>query len=122
MQAKCFLRHVRISPTKVRIVADLVRGKPVKEALAILRYTPKRASHVVEKAIRSCVANAEQNMEMDADDLVISEIYVGAGPTLKRFHPHQRGQAFPILKRTSHLTVVVSDREEGVRRGAKSTS
>lgn len=113
MEARAQVRYVRISPTKVRIVADLVRGKPVNEALAILRYTPKRASLVIEKAIRSAVANAENNFEMDKDSLVISEIYVGQGPTLKRYHPRQRGQAFPILKRTSHLTVVVKEREEG---------
>lgn len=113
MEARAIVRHVRISPTKVRIVADLIRGKPVKEALAILRYTPKRASRVVGKAVSSAAANAENNHEMDRDSLVVSEVYVDAGPTLKRFHPRQRGQAFPILKRTSHLTVVVKEREEG---------
>ncbi|HHW18381.1 MAG TPA: 50S ribosomal protein L22 [Firmicutes bacterium] len=113
MEARACVRHVRISPTKVRIVADLVRGKPVKEALAILKFTPKRASIVVEKAIRSAAANAENNFDMDKDSLIVSEIHVGQGPTLKRYHPRQRGQAFPILKRTSHLTVVVKEREEG---------
>jgi large subunit ribosomal protein L22 len=113
MEAKAIVRHVRISPSKVRIVADLVRGKPVREAMAILRYTPKRASHVVGKAIASAAANAENNHDMNRESLVVSEIFVDAGPTLKRFHPRQRGQAFPILKRTSHLTVVVKEREEG---------
>lgn len=113
MEAKAIVRHVRISPSKVRIVADLVRGKPVREALAILRYTPKKASLLVQKAIASAAANAENNMEANRDALVVSQIYVDGGPTLKRFHPHQRGQAFPILKRTSHLTVVVKEREEG---------
>jgi large subunit ribosomal protein L22 len=113
MEARAFLKHIRISPSKVRIVADLVRGKPVKDALAILKYTPKRASHWLEKVISSAAANAENNMEMDKDSLVVSEIYVDQGPTLKRFHPHQRGQAFPILKKTSHVTVVVREREEG---------
>jgi large subunit ribosomal protein L22 len=113
MEAKAVVRHVRISPSKVRIVADLVRGKPVKEAMAILRYTPKRASRLVGKAIASAAANAENNHEMNKESLVVSGIYVDAGPTLKRFHPRQRGQAFPILKRTSHLTVVVKEREEG---------
>ena len=113
MEARAIVRHVRISPSKVRIVADLVRGKPIKEALAILRYTPKRASDMVGKAITSAAANAENNMEMNKDSLVVSQIYVDAGPTLKRIHPRQRGQAFQILKRTSHLTVVVKEREEG---------
>ncbi|HOV65483.1 MAG: 50S ribosomal protein L22 [Firmicutes bacterium] len=113
MEARCIVKHIRISPTKVGIVADLVRGKPVDEALAILRFTPKKASTVVEKAIRSAVANAENNHDMSKDELYVSEIHVGPGPTLKRYHPRQRGQAFPILKRTSHLTVVLKEREEG---------
>lgn len=113
MEARAVVRHIRISPSKVRIVADLVRGKPVREALAILRYTPKRASRVIEKAIRSAVANAENNLDMDGDSLVVSRIFVDQGPTLKRYHPRQRGQAFPILKRSSHLTVVVREKEEG---------
>jgi large subunit ribosomal protein L22 len=113
MEARAIVKHVRISPSKVRIVADLVRGKPVSEALAILRYTTKRASEVVSKAIASAAANAENNHEMNKDALVVSTIMVDAGPTLKRFHPHQRGQAFKILKRTSHLTVIVKEREGG---------
>ena len=113
MEARAYLKHLRISPSKVRIVADLVRGKPVKDALAILKYTPKRASYWLEKVISSAAANAENNMEMDRDSLVVSEIYVDQGPTLKRFHPRQRGQAFPILKKTSHITVVVRERGEG---------
>ena len=107
-----FVRHVRIAPTKVQIVADLVRGKPVNEALAILRFTPKRASKVVEKAIMSASANAENNLDMDKDNLVVSEIFVCRGPILKRYRPRQRGRAFPIMKKTSHLTVVVKNREE----------
>jgi large subunit ribosomal protein L22 len=113
MEARCEVRHIRISPTKVGIVADIVRGKPVKEALAMLRFTQKRAGVVIEKAIRSAIANAENNHEMDRDALYVSEIFVGPGPTLKRYHPRQRGQAFPILKRTAHLTVVLKEREEG---------
>jgi large subunit ribosomal protein L22 len=112
VEARAYLPHIRISPSKVQIVIDLVRGKPVKDAVAILKHTPKRASSVVIKVVRSAAANAVNNHNMSEDDLVISEIYVGAGPTLKRFQPRQRGQGFPILKRTSHLTVVVSDRKE----------
>lgn len=112
MEARAFLPHIRISPTKIQIVVDLVRGKPVKEAISVLQYTPKRASMVVKKLVQSAAANAVQNHNMSEDDLVISKIYVGAGPTLKRVQPRQRGQGFPILKRTSHLTVVVSDGKE----------
>ncbi len=96
MEARCEVRHIRISPTKVGIVADLVRGKPVREALAILRFTQKRASRVVEKAIRSAIANAENNHDMDGDLLYVSEISVGPGPTLKRYRPRQRAlRLFP---------------------------
>ncbi|MGI6633088.1 MAG: 50S ribosomal protein L22 [Bacillota bacterium] len=113
MEARAIARHLRISPSKVRIVADLVRGKPVREALAILRFTPKRASHLIYKVIESAAANAENNLEMDRDSLMVSEIFVDQGSTFKRYHPRQRGQAFPILKKTSHITVVVREREEG---------
>ena len=113
MEARCHVRYIWISPSKVGIVADLVRGKPVREALAILRYTPKRASKVVEKAIRSAIANAENNHDMDGDSLYVAEIYVGKGPTLKRWRPRARGIAYPIQKKTSHLTVVLREREEG---------
>ncbi|HHT85390.1 MAG: 50S ribosomal protein L22 [Bacillota bacterium] len=113
MEARCQVRYIRISPSKVGIVADLVRGKPVREALAILRYTPKKASKVVEKAIRSAIANAENNHEMNGDLLYVSEIYVGQGPTLRRYRPRARGIAYPIQKKTSHLTVILKEREEG---------
>ena len=113
MEARAIARHLRISPSKVRIVANLVRGKAVNEALAILRYTPKRASHLIKKVIESAAANAENNLEMNRDALVVSEIYVDQGSILKRYHPRQRGQAFPIQKNTSHITVVVREREEG---------
>lgn len=112
MEARAHQKYIRISPSKVKIVIDLIRGKGVEEALAILRHTPKRASAVVAKLVESAAANAVNNKNMSREDLRISEIYVGAGPTLKRYHPRQRGQAFPILKRTSHLTVVVSDGKE----------
>ncbi|HHY75718.1 MAG TPA: 50S ribosomal protein L22 [Firmicutes bacterium] len=113
MEARAIARYVRISPTKARIVANLVRGKAVSEALAILKYTPKRASHHIQKVIESAAANAENNFGMNRDALVVSEIYVDQGTILKRYHPRQRGQAFPIQKKTSHITVVVREREEG---------
>lgn len=111
MEAKAIARYVRISPRKVRVVVDLVRGKRVDEALAILRHTPKRAAEVVGKVIKSAAANAEHNLDMAKDNLYVAEAYVDQGPTLKRFHPRQRGQAFPILKRSSHVTVVVREKE-----------
>lgn len=111
MEARAIARHVLIAPRKVRIVVDLIRGKAVDEALTLLRFVPKRASTVVEKVLKSAVANAENNLNLSRDNLVVSEAYVDQGPTLKRVHPRQRGQAFPILKRSSHVTVVVRDKE-----------
>ncbi len=110
MEVQAIARNIRISPRKVRIVADLIRGKSAGEALSILRNTPKAASSVVEKALRSAMANAENN-NMNIDSLYISTIFVDAGPIMKRVHPRSRGQAFGIMKRTSTLTVKVSERE-----------
>ena len=103
VQAKAVLRTVRIAPRKVRLVVDLVRGKKVGEAIAILKHTPKAASLVVEKLIMSAIANAEHNYEMDPNNLVISQAYVDEGPTLKRFRPRAQGRASAINKRTSHI-------------------
>lgn len=111
MEAKAQSKMVRISSRKVKLVIDLVRGKNVGEAIAILRLTPKAASPVVEKLIRSAVANAEHNYNMDIDNLFVKEIYVGEGPTLKRFRPRAQGRASAINKRTSHITAVVAERE-----------
>lgn len=111
MEVQAIAKNVRISPRKVRIVADLIRGKNAGEALAILRNTHKAASIVVEKTLRSAMANAENNNNMNIDNLYISTIFVDAGPIMKRVHPRFRGQAFGILKRTSTLTVKVSERE-----------
>lgn len=113
MQAKAVAKHVRIAPRKARLVIDLIRGKEVGEAIAILRHTPKAASPIIEKVLNSAVANAEHNYEMDADDLVISEAFVNEGVTLKRFRPRAQGRATRINKRTSHITVVVSEKKEG---------
>lgn len=113
VQAKAVLRTVRIAPRKVRLVVDLVRGKKVGEAIAILKHTPKAASPVVEKLILSAIANAEHNYEMDPDNLVISQAFVDEGPTLKRFRPRAQGRASAINKRTSHVTVVLTEKKEG---------
>ncbi|KEI95479.1 50S ribosomal protein L22 [Clostridium botulinum A2B7 92] len=110
MEAKAIVRYVRMSPSKIGVVLDLVRGKDVNEAFAILKYTPKDAAEVIYKALKSAVANAENNLNLDANSLYISEAHVGQGPTLKRYQPHAQGRAFRIRKRTSHLTLVVKER------------
>ncbi|MCD8501840.1 MAG: 50S ribosomal protein L22 [Bacillaceae bacterium] len=113
MQAKAVAKQVRIAPRKVRLVVDLIRGKQVGEAVAILRHTPKTASPVVEKLLNSAIANAEHNYEMDVNNLVVSEVFVDEGATLKRFRPRAMGRASRINKRTSHITIVVSEKKEG---------
>jgi large subunit ribosomal protein L22 len=113
MQAKAIARYVRISPRKVRQVVDLIRGKQVNDALAILQFTPKGATEPVTKVLKSAVANAEHNLEMDADELFVTEIFVDQGPTLKRIKPRAMGRADQIRKRTSHITVVVGEKKEG---------
>ncbi|WP_019244381.1 MULTISPECIES: 50S ribosomal protein L22 [Bacillus] len=113
MQAKAVANTVRIAPRKVRLVIDLIRGKQVGEAVAILRHTPKSASPVVEKLLKSAMANAEHNYEMDVNNLVVKEAYVNEGPTLKRFRPRAQGRASAINKRTSHITIVLSEKKEG---------
>jgi large subunit ribosomal protein L22 len=110
MQAKASANFVRIAPRKAQLVVDLVRGKAVGDAIAILRHTPKSASLVVEKLVNSAIANAEHNYSLDPNKLVISEIYVNQGPTLKRFRARAMGRASRINKRTSHITVVVSEK------------
>ncbi len=115
MTGKAVAKYVRISPFKVRLVADLVRGKSVREALNILHFSPRGASLPVEKAIRSAVANAveksgEPSGEME--DMIVSEIYVNEGPTLKRIRPRAMGRADRIMKRASHITIVVSSEED----------
>ncbi|WP_188456385.1 50S ribosomal protein L22 [Virgibacillus oceani] len=113
MQAKAVAKSVRIAPRKVRLVVDLIRGKNVGEAVAILRHTQRGASPVVEKVLNSAIANAEHNYEMDADNLVVSEAFVNEGATLKRFRPRAQGRASKINKRTSHITVVLTEKKEG---------
>ena len=110
MESKAVAKYVRIAPRKVRVVMDLVRGKNVAEAFAILKFTPKAGAEVVEKVLRSAVANAENNFDMDVEKLFIKTAFVDQGPTLKRIHPRSRGQAFKILKRTSHVTIVVDEK------------
>ena len=111
MEAKASLNYARISCRKVKIVLDIVKNKPVAEAMAILKHTPKAASELVYKLVASAVANAENNFSMDASKLYVSEAYANQGPTLKRIRPRAQGRAFRIRKRTSHITVVVAEKE-----------
>ncbi|WP_010279605.1 50S ribosomal protein L22 [Paenibacillus senegalensis] len=110
MQATASARFIRIAPRKVQLVVDLIRGKEVGEAIAILRHTPKAASPVVEKILNAAIANAEHNHSLDPEKLVISQAYVNQGPTMKRFRPRAMGRASRINKRTSHITLVVSEK------------
>ena len=110
--AKAEARTVRIAPRKARLVVDLIRGKSVAEALAILQFTPRAASPIVEKVLKSAIANAEHNYDLNIENLVVKEAYVNEGPTLKRFRPRAQGAASAINKRTSHITIVVSEKEE----------
>lgn len=103
-------RYVRISSSKVRIVVDLIRGKSVDDAVAILQFTPKAAAPVVLKVLNSAIANAVNNSELDRKSLIVAEVYANPGPTLKRFVARSRGSASPILKRTSHISVVLDQK------------
>lgn len=109
--AQATLKYARISARKVKIVADLIRGKDVNEALAIVKFTPKASSDIIEKLLKSAIANAENNHNMDSRNLYISEIYANQGPTLKRIRPAAKGSAVRIRKRTSHITIVLSEKK-----------
>lgn len=111
MEAKATIKHVRISPRKVSIVLDLIRGKDVDEAMGILKNTRKAACEYLIKLLASAAANAENNFSMDRSKLYVSECYVSAGPTLKRGQARARGGFDRILKRTSHMTIVVKEKE-----------
>ena len=111
MEAKAILRYTRIAPRKVQIVLDLIRGKDCNVAAAILRETPKAASDQLEKLLKSAMANAENNFGMDKNNLYVSECVVCPGPILKRIRPRAKGRAFHIYKRTSHITLVVKEKE-----------
>jgi large subunit ribosomal protein L22 len=111
VEARATLKHVRISSRKAKIVLDLIRNKPVGEAISILKHTPKRASEIIEKILNSAIANAENNHDMDVDKLYIAQAYANQGPTLKRVRPRAQGRAFRIRKRTSHITLVLKEIE-----------
>jgi len=111
MEARAHLKYVRISPRKVKIVSDLIRGKDVNMARAILKQTPKAASEYLLKLLNSAAANAENNNEMDPSRLYISEVWVGAGPIMKRVMARARGSADRINKRTSHISITLTERD-----------
>ena len=110
-EARATLKFARISSRKVKIVADLIRGKDVDEALAILQFTPKAGTEVLYKLLKSAIANAENNHHMTHEKLYIAEIYANQGPTLKRIRPAAKGSAVRIRKRTSHITIVLRERD-----------
>ncbi len=111
MEAKAHLKYARISPRKVKIVCDLIRGKDTKTAQAILMQTPKAASELMLKLLKSAVSNAENNHDLDPDNLFVSETYANPGPIIKRIMPRAQGRAYRINKRTSHITIVVKEKE-----------
>ncbi|MBQ9535270.1 MAG: 50S ribosomal protein L22 [Clostridia bacterium] len=111
MEAKAHVKYLRISPRKVQIVCDLIRGKSADEAAAILMHTHKAASEHLLKLLKSCRANAENNFEMDPEKLYVAQVYTCPGPILKRMMPRARGGAARIKKRTSHITMVLAEKE-----------
>ena len=110
-EARAKISYARISSRKVKVVIDLIRNKNVGEAMAILKLTPKAASEIVVKLLASAIANAENNHEMDVDKLYVAEVFANQGPTLKRVQPRAQGRAFIIRKRTSHITIVLKERD-----------
>ena len=111
MEAKAIAKYVRMSPIKLKPVVDLVRGKDLNEALTILKFTPGKGAEIVEKVVMSAAANAENNHNMDKNNLYVAECYVCPGPIMKRIMPRVQGRAYRILKRTSHVTVVLKEKE-----------
>ena len=110
-EARATLKFARISARKVKIVADLIRGKDVDEAISIVKFTPKASSEIIEKLLKSAIANAENNHEMKHENLYVAEIFANQGPTLKRIRPAAKGSAVRIRKRTSHITIVLKEKE-----------
>ncbi len=111
MEARAYLRNARISPRKVQIVLDLIRNQPTDVALAILKNTPKAACEPLEKLLKSAIANAENNHNMDKNSLYVAECFACPGPIMKRVRPRAQGRAFRVLKRTSHVTMVLREKE-----------
>ena len=114
MEARAYLNHARIAPRKVQIVLDLIRNQPVDKAMAILKHTPKSACEYLEKLLKSAIANADHNFGMDVEKLYVAECFVTPGilKNMKRVRPRAQGRAFRVLKRTSHVTIVLRERQE----------
>ena len=112
MQVAATLRYARISPQKCRLMADAIRGKHVDEALKTLTFSPKKSARIVKKLLESAIANAEHNEGADIDELRVHSIMIDEGPVMKRWRPRAKGRASPIIKRTSHITVTVTDEKE----------
>ncbi len=110
MESRAVARYIRVSPLKARQVANLLRGKDVRQAMGILRYINKKSAPLIGKVIKSAVANAEHNYDMDSDILFVSEIYIDEGPTIKRMHPRAYGRADVRRHKTSHITVVLKEK------------
>ncbi len=111
MEARAYLRNARISPRKVQIVLDQIRNKPVEIAMATLKHTPKAACEPLEKLLKSAIANAENNHNMDKNNLYVAECFVSPGTIMKRIRPRAQGRAYKILKRSSHVTLVLREKE-----------
>ncbi len=111
MEARAIVRNVRMTPRKIKLICDLIRGKSAEEAQAIIMNTPKMACEPMSKLLKSAIANAENNFGMDGDLLYVKEVHVGPGPIMKRIMPRAQGRAFRIFKRTSHITLVLGERE-----------
>ena len=109
-EARASLNYARISARKVKIVADLIRGKDIDEALAIAKYAPKASSEIIEKLLKSAIANAENNQGMSAENLYIEECYASQGPIMKRIKPRAQGRAYRIEKRMCHITIVLNEK------------
>ncbi len=112
METRAVAKYIRISPRKARLVIDLIRGKSAAQAEAILQFTPNRGAEPIRKVLHSAIANAENNLSLSKDDLFVTQAFVDEGPSLKRFKPRAMGRADRMVHRTSHITVVVGNREE----------
>jgi large subunit ribosomal protein L22 len=112
MEVRASARHIRVSPRKARLVCDAVRGKDLREAMATLRFLPQKSSDIIAKVVKSAAANAENNYDLDPEELYIKRIYADDGPQLKRGKPVARGRYHPIIKRSCHITVIVEERED----------
>ena len=113
MEARAVAKYIRMSPRKARLVVDQIRGRSAQEAMAILQLTPNKPAEPIYKVLHSAVANAENNFEMNKDNLYVAQVFIDQGPVLKRFRPRARGMASKIRKPTSHITIVLRENKEG---------